>query len=674
MTTMQKVDATLERFDRKSPRAAYAQVCEEMGVHRQKSIAALLSDAPRDWDKHRVFDCRSCVLGPKGAMAIVPLLLCSRSLRRVCMRGCGVTDEFVAQLAETLQDHQCIRSVDVGDNPLVTIYSADPVIKLLRANKNIVRFALDGTHIGTNVANLISDLCDANHDEVANYYADDFFRMKNIFNYLDGDGSGWVLLRSLVLNAPYPVLQEQLIERIALRRPRKRSDGTISVNTFLELVYFNYKTEVEVAKRAKEVDTEYNNIVINWKRLLEVMDSTKEEEQKKLAEAQKNAEINKKDHDDDDDDDDEFGSSDDDLSSVGATLPPNIEILPPTNLHRLRIRTHELHPSEAREIIAAALKFQLDADARSLAEESTSPSNNNNTNNNNNNNNDDENDNEIEKENENDELDPKEMDATTAPHAQEQQAQEEKQEQGGFRKVRLSIPCLRRAYRSVTQPQPLPNRYRFLREHEEDYIPPIMRAGSRLISISKLSFLDSFRSSGGMSATSVTSEGVDYDGDETRVRWWALPPAMVRLVTKFFNKQAAKLPKKRQSTLAISPRTQRDNAMQKSAIPVTAFLAAEFVTDLETLRPRLLADKFLQYSIPIDVSTITLQEIVNCLNEFYTEISVEKVFTVSQIRKMPTPTNTAAAAAGGGTTTAGSVTTEPRPTLDVDSSVFGGEM
>ncbi|KAH9597155.1 hypothetical protein LSM04_003927 [Trypanosoma melophagium] len=657
MTTMQKVDATLERFDRKSPRAAYAQICEEMGIHRQKSIAALLSDAPRDWDKHRVFDCRACVLGPKGCMAVVPLLLCSRSLRRVCMRGCGVTDEFITQLAETLQDHQSIRSVDVGDNPLVTVYSADPVIKLLRANKNIVRFALDGTHIGTNVANLISDLCDANHAEVANYYADDYFRMKNLFNYLDGDGSGWVLLRSLALNVPYPVLQEQLIERIALRRPRKRSDGTISVNTFLELVYFNYKTEVEVAKRAKEVDTEYNNIIINWKRLLDVMDSTKEEEQKKITENTDNNTNNNEDGNKD-----VITSDDDDISSVDTPIPANMEVLPPANLHRLRIRTHELNPSEARAIIATAVKFQVDADARSLAEETTQ-SNHTDTNK-------ESKDNDVESNNNTNTNAKEEAEAgaTTTEAAKEPQP---KEEDGGRRKIQLSITALRRAYRSVCQPAPLPNRYRFLREHEEDYIPPIMRAGSRLISISKLSFLDSFRSSGGGSGTSAGSDGFEYDGDETRVRWWALPPAVVRLAVKFFNKQVAKLPKKRQSTLAISPRTQRDNAMQKSAIPVTAFLAAEFVTDMESLRPRLLADRFLQYSIPIDVSTITLQEIVNCLNEFYTEISVDKVITLAQIRRMPMPTPPATAAAGGGTTTAGSVTTETRPVLDGESSVFG---
>ncbi|KEG09329.1 calpain-like cysteine peptidase [Trypanosoma grayi] len=566
MTTMQKVDATLARFDRKSPRAAYAQICDELGIRRQKSVAALLSDAPRDWEKHRVFDCNKFVLGPKGCMALVPLLLCSRSLRRVSLCGCQITDEFVAELAETLQDHQSIRSVDVSDNPLVTVYSADPIIKLLRANKNVVRFSVEGTHIGTNVANIINDLCDRNHSEVAHYFCDDYFRMKNIFNYLDGDGSGWVPLRSLVLNAPYPVLQEQLIERIAQKRPRKRSDNTISVNTFLELVYFNYKSEVEIARRAKEVDNEYNNIIINWKRLLEMMKGDENTGEAKPEGENKN--------------------SNDEAASEIAPLP----VLPPADLHRLRIRGQTLSLAEARDIVETAMKLQIDADARSLPED--------------------------------------------AEQADGQQQQEDGQQEP--RVVQLTLPCLRRAYRTVSQPPPLPNRFLFLQEHEEDYIPAMMRAGSRLISISKLSFLDSFRSSGGGSVASGADE-TDYNDEETRVRWWALPPAMVSLVTKFFNKQHAKLPKKRQSTLVISPRTQRDNAMEKATIPIATFLAGEFRTELETLRPRLLADKFMQYSIPIDVSTITLQEMVNCLNEYYVETRVDKALTVQQIRAMTMP-------------------------------------
>ncbi|EKF39535.1 hypothetical protein MOQ_000235 [Trypanosoma cruzi marinkellei] len=587
MTTMQMVDATLARFDRKSPRAAYAQICEEMGIHPQKSLSLLLSDAPRDWDKHRVFECKNFILGPKGSMALVPVLLCSRSLRRVSLPGCQVTDEFVAQLAETLQDHQSIRSVDLSDNPLVTVYSADPIIKLLRVNKNIVRFSLEGTHIGTNVANLINDLCDKNHEEVANYFADDYFRMKNIFNYLDGDGSGWVSLRGLVLNAPFPVLQEQLIERVALRRPRKRSDGTISVNTFLELVYYNYKTDVEIAKRAKEADTEYYNIIVNWKRLLGAMEG---DGKKEMNEEQK---LKRNEEDDDEEDEEE--------SMTNAPLPGNLSVLPPEDLFRLRIRSHELRPSEAREIVAAAVKLQIDADARRLAEAE------------------------------------EEAEAARAAGSDDNKENAEGAANGEQQVVRLSISCLRRAYRSVSQPEPLPRRFRFLQEHEEDYIPPMMRAGSRLISISKLSFLDSFRSSGGGSIASQ-DESLGFSTDENRTRWWGLPPAVVRLVTKFFNKQVAKMPKRRQSKLVISPRTQRDNAMQKTAIPVTAFLGAKFVTDLETLHPRLLADKFLQYSIPIDVSTITLQEIVNCLNEYYMEVSVDKVFTLDQIRNMPVPT------------------------------------
>ncbi|AAZ13430.1 hypothetical protein, conserved [Trypanosoma brucei gambiense DAL972] len=591
MTTMQRVDAMLGRFDRKSPRASYAQICEEMGINRQRHVSLLLSDAPRDWDKHRVIDCSKCVLGAKGCLAVLPLVLCSRSLRRVSFSGCHVTDEFVSELAEILQDHQSIRSIDVSNNPLVTVCSASPIIRMLRANKNVVRFCVEDTHIGTNVMNIIDDLCDKNQNEVANYYADDYFRMKYLFNYLDGDASGWVSMRSLVLNAPFPVLQEQLIERIAAKRPKKRSNGTISVNTFLELVYFNYKTDVEIARRMAETDVEYRNIILNWKHLLDAMDSPEGEPEGKKQ-------------NDDEEDEEEFAELEDpEEENEKVPLPGKLPIVPPADFHRLRIRSVELTPAEARGIIALAVKLQIDADARNEEEEST-----------------------------------------TEPR----------------KEIKLTYQCLRRAYRTISQPQPLPRRFRFLKEHGEDYVPPMMRAGSRLISISKLSFLDSHSSNASFDANETMEESV-LDGDENRTRWWALPPAMVRLISKFFNDRAAELPKRRQTTLAISPRTQRDLAMEKTTIPVPLFLSAEFTTDLETLKPRLLTDRFLQYGIPIEESTITLQEMVNCLNEYYLEASVDKRLSVKAIRMMTMPDADGAADSNKGSLDTGSV---PKITLD----------
>nr|CCC92427.1 conserved hypothetical protein [Trypanosoma congolense IL3000] len=565
MTTMQKIDAMMTRFDRRSPRAAYAYVCEEMGIKTQRSVSVLLSDAPRDWEKHRVIDCSKCILGPKGCMAVLPLVLCSRSLRRVVFSGCHVTDEFISELTEILQDHGSIRSIDVSNNPLITVCSANPIIGMLRVNKNVVRFCVEDTHIGTNVMNIIDDICDKNQSEVANYYADDYFRMKYLFNFLDGDASGWVSLRGLVLNAPFPVLQEQLIEQIAMKKPKKRSDGTISVNTFLELVYHNYKTEVEIARRMNDLDVEYRNIVLNWKHLLEAMEGA---------------------------DDRADQSGEDDFSGLGEAdhtdraAVEKLNVVPPADFHRLRIRSHELSPEEAREIVLLAVRLQQDADAQAPGDDV--------------------------------------VDAIP--------------------QIGINLTCriLRRAYRTVSQPEPLPRRFRFLQEHGEDYVPPMMRAGSRLISISKLSFLDG-TSSHSFDSTSGPEETI-FDEDENRKRWWALPPAMVRLIANFFNSEAAKLPKRRKSTLAISPRTQRDMGMERTSIPVSVFLSAEFSTDLETMKPRLITDRFLQYGIPIEESTITFQEMVNCLNEYYVEVSVDKLISVDTIREMTVPALEAVAA------------------------------
>ncbi|KPA79235.1 hypothetical protein ABB37_05717 [Leptomonas pyrrhocoris] len=543
MTTMALVDETLARFERKSPRDSYKQVCEELGVHMQRDVYAALPVKQNAWHHLHSLELEKSLLGTKGCMALLPIITVSTSMRKLNLRSCGVSDEFVAELCLILQNHPSLRYVDISDNELVTVYSAPHIISVMRGNPNMVLFDVYNTHVGANVAGIIEKLGEHNLESVLHYYEDRYFRMKNLFNYMDADGTGWVLLKSLVLNCPYPVVQEQFIERIAKRKPIKRSDNTIHINTFMHLVYMNYKTETEIGRMAqKTLDEPYIFIVANWKQLLRAV----------------------KRH------------------NVGEKGNQHVEL--PADFHRWRLRDYMISNEDADAVIEAAVQ---------LVEHSAT--------------------------------------ATTPDKADEGEIISGK--------THLCIPIQRllQAAKATLVPPPsaVKPAYHFYQDHDVTYIPMILRDGSRTFSVGGMSALfgASASSADGDSAASAADSVDPADPPHT----FSLPASLVKMIVELFNKEFARLPKKRVSVLPETPRRRRDRAMEKSAVPVRAFLSAEFVTPLERVCPRLLADYYARHAILIDEGTITLQEMVNVLDEMYVQCRIDRVFSLEDVQAMPDP-------------------------------------
>lgn len=602
---MAKVDETLARFDRRSPRESYKLVCSDAGVHMQRDIFNILPDAPMAWHRIQSLELDNCLLGTRGCMSLLPIVTVSTTLRKLSVRSCGVADDFVKELCAILVGHPSVRAVDIGMNPLVTVYSAQPIIAVMRNNANMVAFEVDGTHVGENVSHIIMQLGAKNCHNVMTYYDDNYFKMKNLFGYLDENGIGWVLLKSLMLNCPYPVLQEQFIERIAIKKPRKRSDGTISINTFLQLVYMNYKTESEIAKFAGTatgrsvsaaaanttvvaptvvapsdsafhsysvpaspplVDEPYVFIVANWKRVLSAVARYNERVSASSA-ARGN---------DNDDNDDEAAATGTDAVGVAEHPHHTIPIaLPAEDFHRLRLREFLL----------------LDEQADALVE--------------------------------------------TAARYQEDEREHQEGQEGQPSVLVLSAANLLKASHTAFVPPPSTKPvYAFFKERDAAYIPDILRNGSRLFSMQDLSLLNASTSTQGTAASVVTETAVDpNDPPHT----FSLPASVVRMVVDFFNETYNKQPRKKESAIPESPRTRKDKAMEKAAIPIATFLSAEFVTDLEKIRPRLLADYYARNALLIDDCTITLQEMVNVLDELYVQCRVDRLISTDTIEAMTDP-------------------------------------
>eukprot|EP00796_Vickermania_ingenoplastis_P008042 gene8042-5595_t len=541
MTTMAAADATLARFNRKSPRDAYKQVCEELGIHYQRDIYNKLPEVPNAWHRIRTLELDGSLLGPKGCMSLLPIILVSTTLRKITLANCGLSDEFVIELCQILQGHQSVRAVDISNNELVSIFCASSIISLMKNNSNMIAFETFGTHLGDNVANIISQLSLRNQNRVATYYVDNYFKLKDLFGYLDESGEGWVLLKSLVMNCPYPVLQEQFVERIGMKKPRKRSDGCISVNTFMSLVYMNYKTEGEILDHSnKTIDEPYVFMVANWKQILSAVERYNEDAAQ--------------------------------------------QVVLPDDLHRIRLKDFLLTNEDADAIISSAVSLQEQENTAAAAASSSTG-----------------------------------IGATSATETE----------------LPISSLVLLQASKSgfAFPPSTRPV-YQFFKERDAAYIPEMMRNGSRLFSMGSLPI--GGQSAGGSGRNSVIGGEGEVDPEDPP-HTWNMPPSVLKLVVEYFNQVYTKLPKKKESTVPESPRTKKDKAMEKSAIPIESLLSVTFETDFETLLPAKLANFYAYYSIPTADSTITLQEMVNVLDELYVQITVDKVLSNDVIEAIENP-------------------------------------
>ncbi|CUG90856.1 Hypothetical protein, putative [Bodo saltans] len=581
MTTVYKHKLLMMSFQGRSPRQIYIDSCEEHGVRVQRSLCDELSNSTDDFGRLQHLICSGIAFGVRGCLALVPVIQCSRNLRRVDLKGCGVTDEFVAHLVEALQEHPTIRTIDLSDNAFITVHSGKGLVKMAELNPNIVACDVSNTHVGVNVAKVVSARCEANRFRLVSYFADDFFRMKDLFNSVDADGSGWVHIKNIVGSVNAPILQERLIERIALKRSKKRSDNCIHVNTFMELVYLNYKSMSEIHERASDAtDPVALAVKTNWKLLIQAMRAhgvtcaglskfrvrdlvlSRSEAEELVLQAVEYAGISS-------------GSAR--VSPRAANVVPDDKKFAPTPPQEAAA------PPSAAETVSGNNEVQLDEQP---GEEGTAAA-----------------------------------EQSEAPHAAAAVATPPP----AAADIEISPKDLMVAFKQLFPPlPPAPKSFGFLKERGDDYVSPLLRQGSRCVSITDMS----------SNATPALSQLGEDDDDP--VHSWRTPPTMVREIVKIF------LPTYQPHSLMLEGNTGLRSASsinQAPALPQKDLLIDQILdatpgTELEYIRIAGLCAKFAQYSIPTDVSTITLQEVVNVVDECYDVIRVDRPFTVAQIEKM----------------------------------------
>eukprot|EP00672_Neobodo_designis_P027216 CAMPEP_0174834824 /NCGR_PEP_ID=MMETSP1114-20130205/5061_1 /TAXON_ID=312471 /ORGANISM="Neobodo designis, Strain CCAP 1951/1" /LENGTH=456 /DNA_ID=CAMNT_0016068753 /DNA_START=126 /DNA_END=1496 /DNA_ORIENTATION=- len=97
---------------------------------------------------------------------------------------------------------------------------------------------------------------------------------------------------------------------------------------------------------------------------------------------------------------------------------------------------------------------------------------------------------------------------------------------------------------------------------------------------------------------------------EVKQKRFAMPPSLVRAVVTFFE------------------------GAPPQGLYASKVLGATFETDFEVLKMSLLAKQFKRFSIPQDLTLLTLEEVVNLFDEYYDVIRVPKQLRSADVQKM----------------------------------------
>jgi hypothetical protein len=98
--------------------------------------------------------------------------------------------------------------------------------------------------------------------------------------------------------------------------------------------------------------------------------------------------------------------------------------------------------------------------------------------------------------------------------------------------------------------------------------------------------------------------------DKIDKKRWSLPPSMVRAVMAHYEKAPPQ------------------------GIGAIKILEAKFETDFEHLKTDVLEEAFRRYSVPLELTQITLEEMVNVLDEYYDIIRVPKALSPELVQKI----------------------------------------
>ena len=123
-------------------RLRYAAACKHLNIRPNSEIEKIFSEAT-SLDM-RTLDLTRNYLGPKGLLALLPMIQDRHSIEDVILRKNGVNNTVIELLCQVLKSHRGVRSIDLAKNPISHI-AGRHLLTLLQNNTRITQLDISET-------------------------------------------------------------------------------------------------------------------------------------------------------------------------------------------------------------------------------------------------------------------------------------------------------------------------------------------------------------------------------------------------------------------------------------------------------------------------------------------------------------------------------------------------
>ncbi|KAJ9467877.1 Calpain-type cysteine protease ADL1 [Diplonema papillatum] len=124
----------------------YRLRCKELGCKANSLLLKELPSAPDKFTLVKSLDLSKNFVGPKGLLPVLEIVKVSPCLHHLDLRDNQLTNQCVSNVADVLQAHKGIVSLDLSSNP-ITISAGKAILELVRVNTQIKEVGLDGTAV-----------------------------------------------------------------------------------------------------------------------------------------------------------------------------------------------------------------------------------------------------------------------------------------------------------------------------------------------------------------------------------------------------------------------------------------------------------------------------------------------------------------------------------------------
>ena len=124
-------------------RMQYATACKNLFMKPNSDIVKTFNEAT---DQVTILDLRRNYVGPKGIMALLPILQQNHQIEKLIFGSNGLNNSVIEKLCQVLKKHKSVHSVDLSNNP-ISHMAGKYLLSTLQANNNITEINLCGTHL-----------------------------------------------------------------------------------------------------------------------------------------------------------------------------------------------------------------------------------------------------------------------------------------------------------------------------------------------------------------------------------------------------------------------------------------------------------------------------------------------------------------------------------------------